>query len=218
MHDIEAGDRLRVVVGETSPRPEALVGGPQLAAAGVDVVARASRYSDLALAIRGRSPDIVVLAAGLYAVDGEIPAALRGTFPLVPVVVVTAAYDDDELLRVLRGGVLGYLRHDMAPESMARALFGVVSGEPAIPRVLVARVLDELRRLEPSRSRVDLPNVRLTEREWDVLELLARGLHTDVIAQRLFISPVTVRTHVAAVMRKLGVRSRAAAVRFVQRA
>ena len=60
--------------------------------------------------------------------------------------------------------------------------------------------------------------MRLTEREWDVLELLARGLHTDVIAQRLFISPVTVRTHVAAVMRKLGVRSRAAAVRFVQRA
>jgi two-component system NarL family response regulator len=218
VHDIEAGDRLRVVVGETSPRPEALVGGPQLAAAGVDVVARASRYSDLALAIRGGSPDVVVLAAGLCAVDGEIPEALRGAFPLVPVVVVTAAYNDDELLRMLRGGVLGYLRHDMAPDSMARALFGILAGEPAIPRALVARVLDELRRLAPARSRLALPQAHLTEREWDVLELLVQGLHTNIIAQRLFISPVTVRSHVAAVMRKLGVRSRAAAISHVLRA
>jgi DNA-binding NarL/FixJ family response regulator len=99
----------------------------------------------------------------------------------------------------------------MALTRLPEALLGVLAGEAALPRDVTARLLGELRRpkgfrqVRPARS-----GVNLTSRETDVLELLLEGLCTAEISQRLFLSQSTVRSHIAAVMRKFAVRDREA--------
>jgi DNA-binding NarL/FixJ family response regulator len=104
---------------------------------------------------------------------------------------------------------------DTDPERLPNALRGVLAGEAALPRDLVARLIDEFR----DRGRRRLPlvagrGVELTSREWEVLDLLAEELTTAEVAQRLFVSPVTVRRHISSIVEKLGAPDRAAAVRL----
>jgi DNA-binding NarL/FixJ family response regulator len=95
----------------------------------------------------------------------------------------------------------------------------VLDGEAALPRTLVARVLEEFRTGGASWSRVPVPGRRpgrLTNREWEVLEGLGDGMTTAEISERLFISPVTVRSHVSSILHKLRVPDRAGAVRALR--
>jgi DNA-binding NarL/FixJ family response regulator len=100
---------------------------------------------------------------------------------------------------------------------IAESIRRVVAGEATLPGTLVARLVEEFRDREA--RRVPIANgqsARLTGREWDVLELLREGLTTAEMAQRLFVSQTTVRSHVAAVLRKLRVPDRDAAIRLLQ--
>jgi DNA-binding NarL/FixJ family response regulator len=145
------------------------------------------------------------------AAAAEISAALPDT----AVVMLTVSRDDDDLFAALRAGAVGYLLKDTDPDRLPNALQGVLNGEAALPRSLVARVLDEFRAREQRRRRHGHV-LDLTRREWDVLELLGEGLSTAQIAERLFISRVTVRTHVAAALRKLRVPDRKAAIELLR--
>jgi DNA-binding NarL/FixJ family response regulator len=119
------------------------------------------------------------------------------------------------LFAALRAGASGYLVKDMDPRRLPQALLAAADGEPAIPRRLVARLVEDMRdRSARRRPVVDTEGVRLTSREWEVLELMRRGLTTAQIARRLVLSPATVRTHVAAITRKLRVDGREEAVRL----
>jgi DNA-binding NarL/FixJ family response regulator len=105
----------------------------------------------------------------------------------------------------LRAGASGYLLKDMNPERLPDAIRGVMNGEAAMPRSLVAHVIEEFRE-RGRRKRLFLLQrqpVDLTSREWEVLELMRQGLSTADIATRLFITKATVRTHIAAILRKL---------------
>jgi DNA-binding NarL/FixJ family response regulator len=96
----------------------------------------------------------------------------------------------------------------------------VLAGEAAIPRRLTARLVEEVR-TQGRRRRIALaPGLRpeLTSREWEVIELVRRGLSTDEAATRLYVSPVTVRRHISSVVRKLGVRDRDAALQLIDSA
>jgi DNA-binding NarL/FixJ family response regulator len=107
----------------------------------------------------------------------------------------------------------------MAPETLARALRGVMSGESAFPRAMLGPVLDEFR-TRNHRRRLKLPArpaIELSRRESEVLDLLRRGLSTSEIADRLDISPVTVRRHVGLLLKKLNVATRAAALKLIER-
>ena len=144
---------------------------------------------------------------------GGILAAARivEALPAVAVVMISAADDDETLLAALRAGAVGYLPKEMTFNRLPEALLGVLDGEVAVPRRAIARLLTELRR--PGRRRPGHRlgrDAKLTSRESDVLELLLEGLGTADIGQRLFLSAPTVRTHVAAVMRKYGVSDREA--------
>ncbi len=142
----------------------------------------------------------------------EITAAV----PETRVVMLTVSRDDDDLFEALRAGAAGYLLKDMDPDRVPHALEGVLAGEAALPRTLLVRVMDEFR--DRGRRRVRLPGRRgaeLTEREWEVLQLLRDNLSTAEIAQRLYVSAATVRSHVASVIKKLRVDSRAAAVKLL---
>jgi DNA-binding NarL/FixJ family response regulator len=126
--------------------------------------------------------------------------------------MLTVSCDDEDLFAALRAGAAGYLLKDMDPARLAPALRGVVAGEAAVPRMLVARVVEEFRSSErrPSLPLVRSRGARLTAREWEVLELLRERLTTGEIAHRLGLSTVTVRRHVSSILAKLRVPDRRA--------
>jgi DNA-binding NarL/FixJ family response regulator len=140
------------------------------------------------------------------AAAGEIKARL----PTTKVVMLTISARDTDLFSALRAGADGYLLKDTDPARLPLALKDVVDGRPALPRELVGRVLEVVRESTPLRRAVlSVESTRpLTAREWQVLDELRHGRTTREIALRLGISPTTVRTHVAALMRKLGARQR----------
>jgi DNA-binding NarL/FixJ family response regulator len=152
---------------------------------------------------------------------GGIGAAGRicSRVPETEVVVLADKPDENELLEAVRAGASGYLQKNMNPEAFSRALHGALRGEPAFPRALLAPVLEEFR-ARHERRRLRLPGrtvVDLSRRESEVLDLLRNGFATREIADRLDISPVTVRRHVGTLLRKLGVSDRAAALRLFDR-
>jgi len=168
----------------------------------------------VSLALR-RHPDLVLLDVSMPG-DGlsalwEITARLPGT----RVLMLTVSEDDEHLFAALRGGASGYLLKDIDPRRLPEALYDVHLGRPAIPRRLLAMMVDEFRDGAPRRRSVaglDELRRRLTSREWQVLDLLARDLTTAEIAERLVLTPSAVRAHIAAIVRKLEARDREDAV------
>lgn len=184
---------------------------------GFEVVAEVNRGDDAVDAAIRERPDVCVLDINMP--DSGIAAAARITerLPGTAVVMLTVSREDEDLFAALRAGALGYLLKDMDPGRLAAALHGVLSGEAALPRTLVARLVQEFRTPERNRS---VPLVRrrgakLTEREWEVLELLRKQSTTAEIAQRLGLSDVTVRRHVSSILAKLRVPDRRAMARLL---
>lgn len=147
------------------------------------------------------------------AAAAEIVAQLPGT----AVVMLTVSRDDSDLFDALRAGASGYLLKDTDPVRLPHALRGVLDGEAALPRMLVARVIDEFRGRGRRRRLAFAKNkgVELTEREWQVLDLLHQRLTTAEIADRIEVTQVTVRTHIASILKKLRVPDREAALRLL---
>lgn len=160
-------------------------------------------------------PDLVVLdirmpGGGLSAL-WEISARL----PETKIVMLTVSEDDDDLFSALRGGAHGYLLKDIDPRRLSEALHDVYFGTPAIPRALVAVMIDEFRDASPRRRAIaDYGEfgARLTSREWQVLHLLASDLSTAEIADRLVLTQSAVRAHIAAIVRKSEVENRSEAI------
>lgn len=161
-------------------------------------------------------PDVALL--DIHMPGGGVTAAekISSALPDTSVVMLTVSRNDGDLFSALRAGASGYLLKDIDPDRLGLALEGVLRGEAALPRNLVARLMEEFR--GRGRRRMTLPNrkaVSLTSREWEVLELMGEGMRTTEIAERLQVSPVTVRTYVSAILRKLRVPDRAAAVKLL---
>jgi two-component system nitrate/nitrite response regulator NarL len=159
-------------------------------------------------AIRER-PDVCLLETSLPGNGIAAAAAVKANLPDTSVVMFGEAPSDADLFAALEAGASGYLTKDIDPDRLAVALLRVRSGETALSRTLVTRLVEEFRRRR-------LPRLRgLTNREFEVLELLSQGLRTGEIADRLFVARVTVRTHIAAILKKLGVADRQAAIRML---
>jgi DNA-binding NarL/FixJ family response regulator len=152
--------------------------------------------------------DIHMPGGGIRAAD-EITARLPDT----AVVMLTVSRNDSDLFDALRAGAVGYLLKDTDPVRLPHALHGVLAGEAAIPRSLVARMTEEFRsRTRRRRLLLVGGGVPLTSREWEVLDMLRDNVPTAEMAKRLGIADVTVRRHVGAILKKLRVRSRKEAV------
>jgi DNA-binding NarL/FixJ family response regulator len=133
------------------------------------------------------------------------------------VIVMSGSEDEGVAVLALRAGAKGYLSKDIEIDALPRAIKGVLAGEAAISRRLTALVVEELRRA-PQGGRGMRPIVsELTEREWQVLDLLTTGASTTEIAIDLVLSPETVLTHVKNILKKLGVHSRRDAVELAAR-
>jgi DNA-binding NarL/FixJ family response regulator len=172
--------------------------------------------SAIAAALRER-PNVCLLDINMPGGGIAAAAEISSQLPDVAIVMLTVSQDDADLFDALRAGASGYLLKDIDPGRLPLALEAVLAGEAALPRGLVSRLVDEFRarsarrRLLAGRTR----GAQLTDREWDVLDLLRDGHTTAEIAGRLTITPVTVRRHISEILRKLRVRDRAAAVRLL---
>ncbi len=158
------------------------------------------------LALRTR-PDLILMDLKMPGMNGiEATRQIRARCPEVKVLVLTT-YDDDEwVFDALRAGAAGYLLKDTPRAEVLRALRGTVAGktfvDPTVAGKLVAQVADAHTRPTTLLTR------KLTEREVDVLRLLAQGLNNADIAARLYLSEGTVRNHVSAILAKLEVADR----------
>jgi DNA-binding NarL/FixJ family response regulator len=177
-----------------------------LAADGREAVALAAR----------RAPDVALVDLAMPELGGiETCAVLRQRHPQLEVLVLTVSEREDDLYAALRVGAAGYLLKDMPPAELIEAVIEAGQGEPRIAQAMAARMLDEL----PTASSPGAtdPLEALSEREREVLGLLARGLRNREIAARLFITEATVKTHVRHVLEKLRFRNRAEAAAFAAR-
>lgn len=188
--------------------------------AGIDVCAEVGSAQELVEAAAGARPDVCLVDVNLP--GGGITGAseIRARTPRPVVIMLAAEVDEEEFLAAMRIGTAGYLLKSISPARLPAVVRGVLRGEPAIPRALVAMLIDGLRRrgagrhlMVPDRSGVDL-----TSREWEVLDLMRDGLSTRDIAMRLLISEVTVRRHIGSVLKKLQVHSRAEAIELLESA
>jgi DNA-binding NarL/FixJ family response regulator len=176
---------------------------------GFDVVGTADDARTAIAEAASLKPDIVLLDLGMPGMDGltALPR-IREETPESEVVVLTASDAEENLLAAIRAGASGYLLKTEPPEQIASFLRGVARGDAALSGVVARRLLDRVR--EGGRlSGVPEEITRiLSAREVEVLLLLDEHLGTDEIAQRLFISEHTVRSHVKSLLKKLGVSSR----------
>ena len=214
---MDVSSPLRVVIADDHAPTRAGV-RQALEADGCEVVAEVSDAPKAVAAALEHRPDVCVL--DIHMPGGGIAAAQQITtrVPGTAVVMLTASRDDEDLFEALRAGAGGYLLKDMDPDRLAVALRGVLAGEAALPRSLAMKVMAEFVSA-PRRKlgrRPQAATARLTSREAEVLDLMAAGLSTEDISGRLFIGQVTVRTHVANVLKKLKVKDRDAAVQIAR--
>jgi len=187
-----------------------------LGADGFVVVAEASDAAAAIAAATRLQPDICLIEPEL---PGEGPNAIgriATASPQTLIVVLSESDRADDVVDAFTRGASGYLLKGLSGELLASALRAAFNGEPALSRSLVPYLVDEIRR--GSVRRITLPDgsVTLTAREWEVGELLREGQSTAEIAERLGVSPVTVRRHVSLLLRKLRAPSRAAAVEMLR--
>jgi DNA-binding NarL/FixJ family response regulator len=162
-------------------------------------------------------PDVCLLDVRMPGSGIRAAEEIARRVPESAIVMLTVSRRDSDLFDALRAGASGYLLKDTHPNRLPLALQGVLDGEAALPRDLVALLIDEFRERGRRRPRLRRRGVVLTDRESQVLEMLDEGLSTNQIAERLFVEPVTVRTHVSAILMKLHVPSRKAALELLER-
>jgi two-component system nitrate/nitrite response regulator NarL len=179
---------------------------------GVQVVASVSSGEEGVRRAREISADAILLDVRMPGLSGiETLQRLRASGIATPVVMLTMSRDDADLSAALRGGAQGYLLKDMESEELVPALEAVLRGEPVVAREMVG-TLAHLVQGDAGRGRKaqrpETPFAGLTPRELEILEHVAGGLSNKMIAHALDISDGTVKLHVKAILRKLGMRSR----------
>jgi DNA-binding NarL/FixJ family response regulator len=177
---------------------------------GFDVVGEAPDGESAVERAAELQPDLILLDLSMPGLDGlsALPR-LREAAPVCEVVVLTASGEETNLLAAIRAGAAGYLLKSEPPARIVDFLRGVANGEAALSGTVARRLLEQVR-VNGGRS-TGVPDEiasALSARELEVLLLLDEHLGTDEIAQRLFISEHTVRSHVKSLLRKLGVSSR----------
>ena len=175
------------------------------AADGVDAVAEAERLR----------PDVILMDVRMPQMDGiEATRRLLSADGLPSKVVMLTTFDMDEYVYdALRAGASGFLLKDVPPEQLVAGIRAVAQGDALLAPSVTRRVIEEFVRRPPSSvATVPVEVSELTTRELEVLKLVAKGMSNAEIAQELFVSDTTVKTHVAHVLTKLGVRDRVQAV------
>jgi DNA-binding NarL/FixJ family response regulator len=205
---------LRVMIVDDHPLVRSAV-ARALTADNMLVVAEASSAEE-ALDIAPKvNPDVLLLDIALPGMSGvQLVRELAPRLPATKIVMLTVSAADRDVLDAIRHGASGYLTKDVSPEALARAVRATQTDELVMPRRLAGRLVARLARRGPPDPPAEDPGVDgLTQRENDVLRLLAEGLSDRDIAAALTISTRTVESHVSNILHKLGARNRSEAAK-----
>jgi DNA-binding NarL/FixJ family response regulator len=181
---------------------------------GIEVVGEAEDGLQAVALAERRSPDVILMDVRMPNLDG-IEATRRLVAAGMPArVVILTTYDLDEyVFDAIRAGASGFLLKDARPDQLVEAIEVVAGGEALLAPVVTRRLLDRFAKGGPIGPAEPSPGLEsLTEREIEVLRLVAAGLSNAEIAGRLFLSETTVKSHVSSVLRKLDLRDRVQAV------
>jgi len=175
---------------------------------GFQVAGEASNGREALQVIEETRPDIVLLDINMPVMNGiEALGEIHKSNPDQKVLMLTISQNDEDLIAAIVGGANGYILKNTEPESLRNTILQVVSGNSVLSPEVTARVLHAVRRSQSDRNRG-----LLSDREVEVLGCLARGQTTAQIADTLFISENTVKTHIRHILEKMEVNNRAEAV------
>jgi DNA-binding NarL/FixJ family response regulator len=177
---------------------------------GIDVVGEAGNGGEALDRVAALTPDVVLMDLRMPVLDGvSATRRLRVAHPGVRVIALTTFDDDEDVFAALRAGAVGYLLKDVSSARLVEAVLAAARGESVLQPSVAAKVVARFAQLpDTSPPRPQPLVVPLSERELDVLRLLADGRSNREIAAALFLAEGTVKNHVTAVLAKLGVRDR----------
>lgn len=178
----------------------------------IEVVGEAADGEAAIAAIGALAPDVVLLDVRMPGCSGiEVLRRLRAEGEPPPTILLTTFDDDEALLEGMRAGAKGFLLKDISLERLAAEIRNIAAGMTALRPAITERVLQGIKSAAPAFPCLDLPD-RLTEREAEILRLMAGGFNNREIAEAIGTSEGTVKNHVSNVLSKLGVRDRVRAV------
>ena len=187
----------------------------------IDLVGQASDGTEAVARARQSLPDVVLMDIRMPKTSGiEAARAMKEAAPSAKIVMLTISDEEEDLFEAIRAGASGYLLKDIPLDEVADAVRAVHGGQSLINPSMAGKLLTEFatlaRRDEEERPQ-QVPAPKLTEREMEVLKLVARGMNNRDIAKELFISENTVKNHVRNILEKLQIHSRMEAVMIAVR-
>src|SRR3954467_6657854 len=181
----------------------------------IEVLGEASNGREAVEVVERTKPDLVLMDLVMPEMDGiAATASIKQSQPEIEVLVMTSFIEDEKVFGAMRAGATGYVLKDADPEEVVKAIRSAAAGEsPLAPRV-VRRLMKEF---TPAKPKPESQAEQLSEREIEVLRLVAKGHSNQQIAEALIISPKTAKTHVSNILSKLGLASRTQAAVYALR-
>jgi two-component system, NarL family, response regulator LiaR len=180
----------------------------------IEVVGEAKDGVEAVSQAEALHPEIVLMDLLMPKMDGiEATRAIRKKLPACQIIILTSAAEDEKVIAAIRAGAMGYLPKDSSPQELQAAIRDVYHGEAALPSRIASKLMRELHRPEAREATLS----SLTDRETEILKMVASGQTNQQIADQLVISVWTVRTHLTKILDKLHLENRTQAALYALR-